>query len=147
MPPTFGGTSGQVYVDQMFNLGGAAVTALTAMNGGVSADGSGKYSPKKKGHLISISIMVTPQAASSLAQSGYLTLNNTEWAPVNTLTIPFAGFGLATAPQLYGGAQALTRWEDLMLPVDTANPIIGNVLYAYSPVTPFITVTGKFTTN
>lgn len=135
---------GQTYVDQMFNLGGAAVTALTNMNSRATADGSGVYSPRLSGKLIDITVMLTPQAASSLAQSGYMTLNCPIWTPLNTLTIPFAGFGLATAPQLYGGAQAAFQWKNLNLPVNAANQILGQVLYAYSPVTPFITVTGTF---
>lgn len=140
-------TAGQTYVDQMFNLGGAAVTALTNMNSKATADGAGAYSPRTNGHLLDLTIMVTPQAASSLAQSGYITLSATTWAPVNLLTIPFAGFGLATAPQLYGGQQAVTVWKNLNLPVQSAVQILGQVLYAYSPVTPFITVTGTFTTQ
>lgn len=141
------GMGGQTYIDQMFNLGGAAVTALTNMNSKATADGSGSYKPKVAGALIDLTVMVTPQAASSLAQSGYMTLQCTKWAPQNTLTIPFAGFGLATAPQLYGGAQAIWPWKSLNLPVDPAVEILGQVLYTYSPVTPFITVTGTFRTG
>lgn len=137
---------GQRYVDTMFNLGGAAVTALTNMNKRQTADGSGSYSALTDGTLLDITIMVTPQAATSLAQSGYITLSCTSWAPVNLLTIPFAGFGLATAPQLYGGQQAVTVWKGLALPVKSALAITGQVIYTYSPVTPFITVTGTFST-
>ncbi len=135
----------QNYVDQMFNLGGVAVTTLSPMSSGTTSNLSGSYAPKRKGTLVDLIIMVTPQAATSLAQSGYITLNCPIWSGLNTLTIPFAGFGLATAPQLLGGALETVPWRGLSLPVDPANPIIGNVTYAYSPVTPYITVTGQFT--
>jgi hypothetical protein len=136
-------TSYQTYVDQMFNLGGAAVTTLTAMNPGTTS-AAGAYSPKANGTLKGVVIQVSGQAASSLAQSGYITLNCTQWAPVNTLTIPFTGFGLLTAPQLLGGNLELQPWGGLDLPVVTSVPIIGSVIYFYSPVTPNITVTGVF---
>lgn len=139
----------QVYVDQMFNLGGAAVTTLTAMNPGTTSS-AGAYSPKADGALIGVEIQITPQAASSLAQSGYITLTCTMWAPVNTLTIPFSGFGLATAPQVIGGTLLRELWPQpgfpapLNLPVKTSVPINGQVIYFFSPVTPNITVSGIF---
>ena len=144
MMATRGG--GAIYIDQMFNLGGAAVTALTAMNPGTTA-AAGAYSPKADGSIRGISIQISPQAATSLAQSGYITLTCTLWAPVNTLTIPFTGFGLATAPQpAYGNGEAYA-WDQLDLPVKTSVPINGSVIYFFSPVTPNITVSGVFNTK
>lgn len=141
---------GEPYLDQMFNLGGAAVTTLTAMNPGTTA-AAGAYSPKLPGFLEKIYINITPQAASSLAQNGYVQLTCPKWK-LNTQTIAFNGFGLATAPQLYGGAQAANVFPPvgdgfLHLPLDTAVPINGSVIYFFSPVTPNITVEGLFTTS
>lgn len=136
------------YFDQMFNLGGAAVTTLTQMNSGTSA-AAGSYSPLADGTLKKIFIEVTPQAATSLAQSGYITLTCTAWSPVNTMTIAFTGFGIATAPQLYGGIQAVQQYPPagdgaLDLNVKTSLPIIGKVIYFFSAVTPNIVVQGHF---
>lgn len=137
---------GQTYVDQMFNLGGAAVTTLTQMNANTSA-AVGLYTTLSKGHLVGLQIQISPQAASSLAQSGYITLTCTAWAPINTMTIAFTGFGLATAPQpAYGNGESY-GWDDLYLPIDPALGIKGSVIYFFSPVTPNITVTGRFSTN
>lgn len=143
-PP--GASAGQTYVDQMFNLGGAAVTTLTQMNANTTA-AAGAYSVLSAGHLVSIQIQVSPQAATSLAQSGYITLTCTAWAPINTQTIPFTGFGLATAPQAIGGTTEASTWEEVYLPVDPAITIKGSVIYFYSPVTPNITVCGRFSTT
>lgn len=142
---------GAPYFTQLFNLGGTAVTALTAMNPGTTA-AAGAFSVPAKGALQKIYINVTPQAASSLAQNGYVQLVCTTWSPVNTLILSFNGFGLATAPQLYGGAQAANIFPPvgdgfLNLPVDTAVAINGSVIYFFSPVTPNITVCGLFTTS
>ncbi len=134
----------EVYIDEMFNLGGAAVTTPTSMNSGITTNGTGTYAPKANGYLLELYISIVPQAATSLAQAAQVALSCTSWAPVNTLNIPAAGFGLATAPQLYGGTQAQTRYVDLNLPVQTANVINGTVNYLYSPVTPYIFITGKF---
>lgn len=132
----------ETYIDILFNLGGAAVTTLTQMNSGTSA-AAGTYSPKANGFLQDIAVELNPQAASSLAQSGYITLVCTAWAPVNTMTIGMSGFGLATAPQLYGGVQGVMHWP-VNLPVNTALPITGSVIYVYSPVTPFVQIVGSF---
>lgn len=141
-----GGHGGQIYVDQMFNLGGAAVTTLTAMNVGTTASTGQGYSPLADGHLIGVQIQVSPQAATSLAQSGFITLTATTWSPINTLTIPFTGFGLATVSQAAFGNGESYSWDDLMLPVKASNVIKGSVQYNFSPVTPNITVTGRFST-
>jgi len=137
----------QFYADQMFNLGGAAVTALTAMNPGVTA-AAGAYAPKLAGNLEKIIIKVTPQAASSLAQSGYVYLNCPKWK-LNTQIFAFSGFGIATAPQLLGGNLEDTVYPPVgdgyfSLPVEPQTPIIGQVVYFYSPVTPSIVVQGLF---
>ncbi len=137
----------QFYADQMFNLGGAAVTALTAMNPGVTA-AAGAYSPKLLGSLEKLIIKITPQAATSLAQSGYVYLNCPKWK-LNTQIFAFNGFGIATAPQSYGGNTADTIYPPdgdgyLALPVEPQTPIIGQIVYFYSPVTPNAVVQGLF---
>ena len=137
-----------VYIDQMFNLGGAAVTSLTSMNASTTSSAA-SYSVLADGILDKIILQVTPQAATSLAESGYVTLNCQLWTTQQTLTIPFAGFGLATAPQVYGGIGANTQFPpagdgSLGLPVKQQAAIAGKVIYFYSPVTPNITVTGIF---
>jgi len=137
-----GNTAGQRYVDVMFNWATAS-TALTGMYSGTGTN-STPYAPRARGSLLEIYILVSPQAASSLAQSGYITLTTTSWKPINSITIPFTGFGLATAPQLLGGNLEVTPYVGMNMPVDPSLGIAGSVLYAYSPVTPFITVAGKF---
>lgn len=129
-----------VYVDQMFNRTTADI-ALTAMNAGTSAV-QGTYAPQLKGRLIKIGVFCTPQAATSLAQQGRVELTQTNWNP-NTLRFPFAGFGLATAPQAIGGSQLL--FEFLVdQPVQTDWPITGNDIFVFSPVTPNLIVYGYF---
>ena len=141
----------ETYIDQIANLGGAAVTTLTQMNGGTSSAAS-SYSPKANGTLLKICVQITPQAASSLAQSGYVQLVCTTWAPVNTLIIPFTGFGLQTVPTAGPQGTLEEHWyppigdADLTLPVNTAVPITASVIYFYSPVTPNIVVEGQFST-
>lgn len=137
----------QLYGDQMFNLGGAAVTALTAMNPGTTA-AAGSYAPKLQGALQKLWIKITPQAASSLAQSGYVYLNCPKWK-LNTQIFAFNGFGLATAPQLLGGMLEDTIVPPagdgfLNLPVEPQTPIIGQIIYFYSPVTPNAVLQGLF---
>lgn len=129
-----------VYVDQMFNRT-TADTALTQMNAGVSST-QGTYSPQLSGRLIKIGIFVTPQAATSLAQQGRVELSQQNWKP-NLLRFPFAGFGLATAPQAFGGSELL--YEFLVdQPVQTDWPITGNDIFVFSPVTPNLIVYGYF---
>jgi len=132
-----------VYLDQMFNLSGAAVTTLTAMNFGTGAV-AGAYSPQLNGSLRKITCILVPQAATSLAQHGRVEFTQTNWKP-NTIRIPIAGFGLATAPQLYGGDQATVDYQ-VDLPVQTDWPITGQVIYpGTGPVTPTMLVLGTFT--
>ena len=132
----------QVYNDQMFNLGGAAVTSLTSMNAGTSSS-AGAYSPQTDGILLTINLYITPQAATSLAQSGRVELTQSNWSP-NILRYPFAGFGLATAPQAVAG-NILVLTRAVNQPVKTSWPITGQVIYFFSPVTPNIVVEGVFT--
>src|SRR3989442_13993610 len=89
-----------IYNDQMFNLGGAAVTSLTSLNAGTTAV-VGPYLPQTGGTLLTVNIYVSGQAATSLAQSGRLALTQSRWNP-NAIRFPFTGFALLTAPQLLG---------------------------------------------
>ncbi len=130
-----------VYNDQMFNLGGAAVTSLTSLNAGTTAV-VGPYLPQTSGTLLTINIYVTGQAATSLAQSGRLELTQSRWNP-NVLRFPFAGFGLLTAPQLAAGnIEVISRAVNQ--PVDAQYGITAQVIYFFSPVTPNIVVEGVF---
>lgn len=129
-----------IYVDQMFNRT-TADTALTQMNSGVSAT-QGTYSPQLNGKLAKIGIFVTPQAATSLAQQGRVELTQTNWKP-NVLRFPFAGFGLATAPQPAFGAGLLFEFV-VDQPVQTDWPITGNDIFVFAPVTPNLIVYGYF---
>lgn len=137
-----------LYLDQMFNSGSTASSTLTSLFPGTTSS-SGTYSPKANGTLLKLDIIVTPTAASSLCQSGYITLNCTSWTPVNLQTISFSGYGLATAPQLYGGVQAHNYYPPagdgvLNWPVSTAVPITGQYVELFSAVTPSIQVMGLF---
>ena len=129
-----------IYTDQMFNRG-TADTSLTQMAAGVSAT-QGTYSPQLNGTLLKIDIFVTPQAASSLAQQGRVELSQTNWRP-NLLRFPFAGFGLATAPQAIGGSELLFSYA-VDQTVQTDWPITGNDIFFFSPVTPNLIVVGTF---
>lgn len=132
---------GNVYPDVICNES-TARTAETQMLAGNTST-AGKYYPKYKGKLVKIQIFCNPQAASSLCQSGYVKLIQEDWSP-NTIILQFSGFGLATAPQLYGGNQALTEYiVDLVVSPDKP---IDSLLFEYdSPVTPRIKVVGWFT--
>lgn len=142
-----GRIGGQWFLDVIANLGGAAVTTFTTMNFGTGT-AAGSYTAKFDGLLQKIILKVSPQAASSLAQNGYVTLNCNKWQ-IQTHTMAFNGFGLATAPQLYGGQQGDTIFPPqgdgyLGLPVAPALTILPQIQYAYSPVTPFCVVQGLF---
>lgn len=139
------------YIDQMFNTGSTASSTLTSMFPGTTGS-AGTYAVKADGMLQKIDIIVTPTAATSLCQSGFITLTCTAWKPVNTFTIGFSGFGLATAPQLYGGVQAHNYWPGagdgfLNLPVSTAIAISGQYQENFSAVTPSIVVVGLFSAS
>ena len=131
-----------IYADQMFNLGGAAVTSLTSMNSGTTAT-AGTYSPQLNGKLLKVDIAVTPQAATSLAESGRMHLTQTNWRP-NVLRFAFGGFGLQTVAG--HGSDGINHIYSFVIdqPVQTDWPITGEVIYFFSPVTPNITVEGFF---
>jgi hypothetical protein len=141
----------EIYPDIIATLGGAAVTALTQMNGGTAGFGGAAapstYSPKADGSLLSIEIFIVAQAVTSLAQTGYVTLNCTTFVPQNTLTMGFGGFGIQTAPSAQVPANDYVQYPDLNLPVKTSVAIIASIVYAYSPVTPFAIVQGIFGAN
>jgi hypothetical protein len=131
-----------IYTDQMFNYRGAVHTTLTAMNFGTGTV-AGAYSPQLNGKLLKVTIILVPQAASSLDQDHRVELTQTNWKP-NTLRFAVAGFGLATAPQLYGGDQAMAEFP-VDLTVQTDWPITGlDIAPGTSPVTPAVIVTGTF---
>lgn len=129
-----------IYVDQMFNRT-TADTSLTQMNSGTSAT-QGTYSPQLNGTLLKVSLFCTPQAATSLAQQGRVELSQTNWTP-NILRFPFAGFGLATAPQAIGGSELLMEFV-VQQKVQTDWPITGQDIFFFSPVTPNLIVYGTF---
>lgn len=132
-----------LYADVMFNLGGTAVTALTAMNEGVSST-AGTYKPQRTGKLVKIDIYVTPQAASSLAESGRVHLSQSNWIP-NIQRYAFPGFGLQTVAGRGSDGNSRQYTYVIDQPVQTDWPITGEVIYFFSPVTPNIVVQGHFT--
>src|SRR5438874_9801594 len=91
-----------IYVDIIANETTARTTETQMLAGNTAT--AGKYYPKFKGKLVKVRIKVTPQAATSLCQAGYVKLIQEDWDP-NTIIFAFNGFGLATAPQVYGGNQ------------------------------------------
>ena len=130
-----------VYVDQMFNETTARTTETQMLAG--TGTTAGKYSPLFKGKLIKVTIKVTPQAATSLGQSGHVKLIQQDWDP-NTIIFPFNGFGLATAPQAVGGNELDTEYlVDLVVSPD--KPIDSLLIEFDSPVTPRVRVVGTFT--
>jgi hypothetical protein len=130
------------YARQMFNLGGTAVTALTQMNAGTTATVNPFFAPTDT-QLLAIDLFISPQAASSLAQSGRFEMTQENWKPVNRMEFAFTGFGLATAPQVIGGNLEQIRYV-IDQPVKTQWPIVGSVIYFFSPVTPNLVVQGYF---
>ena len=130
-----------VYTDVMFNLGGAAVTTLTAMNFGTGS-AAGAYAPQLDGQLLKVTIILGAQAATSLTEQGRVELSQTNWTP-NIYRMTVAGFSLRTAPALYSGTLQTQDWV-IDQPVKTSWPITGQVIYFFSPVTPAIQVVGTF---
>jgi len=130
----------ETYIDVMFSRT-TADTTLTTMNVGTTTT-QGTYPVKKNGFLEQIQILITPQAATSLAQYGYIVLTCTEWSPINTQTIAFVGFGLQTVPQATLNAPQV---YNVHLPVSTAVAISGQDIFLWSPVTPNLVVQGVFT--
>jgi len=129
--------------ETMFNLSGAAVTTLTAMNAGISAT-AGNYSPKVNGTLKLITINLVPQAASSLAEHGRFHLTNSKWTPnVNIFWVP--GFGLQTVAGRGDDGNVRSHKFPCSLAVSTDSPIIGEAIYpGTGPVTPTAIIEGDF---
>jgi hypothetical protein len=133
------------YTDIMFNyLQTAAATALTPMFNGVGTT-AGNYNALYDGTLVGIDLFVIPQAATSLCQSGRIEITSSSFTP-NKNVIAFSGFGLATAPQSYGGTLARLSYP-LNQPVKTAVPITAAHLSYSSPVTPNFLIQGYFTSS
>ncbi len=131
------------YEDTMFNLSGAAVTTLTAMNFGTGST-AGAYSPQLNGRLVKLTFIFVPQAASSLAEHGRVELTQTNWLP-NTVRYWIAGFGLQTVAGRGSDGAAREHVRVVDLPVKTDWPITGQVIYpGTGPVTPTMIVSGTF---
>lgn len=132
-----------MYTDQMFNLSGAAVTTLTAMNFGTGST-AGAYSPQLNGKLLKITAYLVPQAATSLAEYGQFELSQTNWKP-NILRFVVPGWSLQTV--VGRGSDGNSRSHDFVVdqPVQTDWPITGQVAYrGTGPVTPTIHILGYF---
>jgi hypothetical protein len=129
-----------LFPDLMFN----ETTARTSETQMLSGNGTtaGTYAPKYAGRLKKIWVLVTPQAATSLCQAGYVKLKQADWKP-NEIIFPFNGFGLATAPQAIGGNELINEYQ-VDLPVATDKPIDSLLFENDSPVTPRIRVIGWF---
>jgi hypothetical protein len=130
-----------VYTDQMFNETTARTTETQMLAG--TGTVAGKYSPLYNGKLVKVDIHATPQAATSLCQSGHVKLIQADWKP-NTIIFPFIGFGLATAPQAIGGSELVVSFL-VDLEVRTDKPIDSLLIEFDSAVTPRIRVVGTFT--
>ena len=132
-----------IYTDVMFNLSGAVVTTLTAMNFGTGST-AGNYSPSLNGRLLKITINLVPQAATSLAEHGRYELSQTNWKP-NRLRFWVPGFGLQTVAGRGSDGNQRTHEFVTDLAVQTDWPITGQVIYTGTgPVTPTMIVTGTF---
>jgi len=144
MPFGTGASGGQWVTDVIANWSTAS-TSFTTMNFGTGAT-AGSYTAKFTGLLQKIRLLLSPQAATSLAQSGYFTLNCNKWA-IQTHTFAFNGFGLQTVPA-YANNQPFDYPPAgdgyLQLPVEPALTILPQIQYAYSPVTPFAVIVGMF---
>src|SRR5207244_6412740 len=86
-----------IYVDIIANETTARTTETQMLAGNTAT--AGKYYPKFRGKLVKVRIKVTPQAATSLCQAGYVKLTQEDWDP-NTIIFAFNGFGRAPAPQV-----------------------------------------------
>jgi len=132
-----------IFTKVMFNLSGAAVTTLTAMNAGTTAT-AGPYSAPINGRIIKLTLTLVPQAASSLAEHGRVELTQPNWTP-NTHEFWVPGFGLQTVAGR--GSDGNNRTHEFVtdLVVKTDWPITGQVIYpGTAPVTPTMIVTGTF---
>jgi hypothetical protein len=134
-----------IYTDLMFNYTGAAQTTLSSLYAGTTGT-VGTYSPQLDGTLVKITILVTPQAATSLCQDQRVELSQTNWTP-NILRFPTAGYGLQTVGSGAWNAGGVNSYDYVVnQPVRTAWPITGNqICPGTGPVTPGIFVTGFFT--
>jgi len=129
--------------EPMFNLSGAVVTTLTSMSSGIGTT-AGTYSPKVNGTLKLLTLILVPQAASSLAEHGRVHLTNSKWTPnVNIFWVP--GFGLQTVAGRGDDGNVRSHKFPVSLAVSTDSPITGEVIYTgTSPVTPTMIVEGDF---
>jgi len=132
-----------IYTDVMFNLSGAVVTTLTAMNFGVGAV-AGAYSPQLNGRLLKVVIHLVPQAASSLAEHGRYEMSQTNWKP-NIIRFWGPGFGLPTVAGRGSDGNQRTHEFVIDQPVQTDWPITGQAAYVgTAPVTPTGIIVGTF---
>src|SRR5439155_26087517 len=130
-----------IYVDIIANEVTARTTETQMLAGNTAT--AGKYYPKFRGKLVKVTSKVTPQAATSLCQAGYVKLIQEDWDP-NTIIFAFNGFGLATAPQAIGG-NLLDTEQIVDLVVSPDKPIDTLLFENDSPVTPRVRVEGTFT--
>lgn len=138
------GAGGQWFNDVLGNWSTAS-TAFTTINFGTGS-AAGSYVAKFTGLLQKIRFFLSPQAATSLCQSGYVTVNCNKWA-IQTHTFAFSGWGLQTVPAYYNNQP--TDYPPagdayLNLPIEPQYQILMQVQYAYSPVTPFLAIEGMF---
>ena len=138
------GTGGQWLTDVIANLGGAAVTAFTTMNTGTGAT-AGPYTAKFEGLLQKIRFFLSAQAATSLFENAFVTLNCNKWE-IQTHTFALNGGCLQTVPAFPIPVQDYPPAGDayLGLPIQPQYTITAQVQYAYSPVTPFLAIVGMF---
>ncbi len=130
-----------LYVDQMANETNARTT-LTQMFAGTGIV-AGTYSPLFNGKLVKVEVFVTPQAVTSLCESGHVIVTQTDWKP-NAITFPFNGWALQTAPAAIGSRDKATSYV-VDLDVKTDKPINLELIEFDSPVTPRVRVVGTFT--
>ena len=143
---TLGGAGGGQWVTDVIANWATASTAFTTMYFGTGT-AAGSYVAKFTGLLQKIRLFLSPQAATSLCQNGYFTLNCNKWQ-IQTHTFAFNGFGLQTVPAYYNSQP--TDYPPagdayLNLPVSPELTILPQIQYAYSPVTPFAVLVGMFT--
>lgn len=139
-----GNQGGQWTTDVIANLGGAAVTAFTTMNSGTGA-AAGPYTCKFQGLLQKVRFFLSAQAATSLFENAFVTLNCNKWQ-IQTHTFALNGACLQTVPAFPVPVQDYPPTGDgwLNLPVVPELTITAQVQYAYSPVTPYLAIVGMF---
>ena len=138
------GAGGQWFNDVLGNWPTASTSFTTIYFGTGTA--AGAYVAKFQGLLQKLRIHLSPQAATSLCQNGILSINCNKWA-IQTHYFPFNGFGLQTVPAYYN-SQPIDNPPAgdayLNLPIEPQYQLLIQVQYAYSPVTPFLSVQGAF---